>query len=358
MAFKLFDRIQETASTTGTGAFTLSGAIPGFKTFASRYSTGDTLYYVIQDVDTAGAPDGDWEVGLGTYSAANTLTRTIVLSSSNSDALVSFASGEKRVSVTMTALQGGSIRERLTAARTYYVRSDGSDSNTGLANTSGGAFLTIQKAVDVVSSTLDMGAYQVTIQCNDATRTEAVVLRQCIGSLAPSIVGNTTTPANCTINTTGTCFTALACFWAISGFKLTATVNGISVLDNGRVTFASMDFGNCSGTYSAHVYTDRRGSVAATGNYTISSGAFAHAWFNYSGSFSCSGKTVTITGTPNFTGAFAYSRNGAMDADTTTWSGSATGTRYSLSFNGVVFANGGTLPGNTAGTTSTGGQFG
>ena len=48
MAFKLFDRVQETSTTTGTGDFTLSGAVTGFRTFASRYSTGDTLYYGIQ----------------------------------------------------------------------------------------------------------------------------------------------------------------------------------------------------------------------------------------------------------------------------------------------------------------------
>ena len=160
MAFKLFDRIQETSTTTGTGDFSLTGAVTGFKTFGSRYSTGDTLYYAINDVDVNGAPSGAWEIGLGTYSASNTLARTTVISSSNSDAAVSFAAGDKRVFVTMTAAQGWSIREKLTEVRTYYVRTDGSDSNNGLANTSGGAFLTIQKAVDVVSYTLDRQGMQ------------------------------------------------------------------------------------------------------------------------------------------------------------------------------------------------------
>lgn len=105
MAFKLFDRVQETSTSTGTGNFTLSGAVTGFKTFASRYSTSDTLHYAIHEVDSSGAPSGAWEVGLGTYSAANTLTRTTVLASSNADAAVNFASGNKRVFVTMTALQ-------------------------------------------------------------------------------------------------------------------------------------------------------------------------------------------------------------------------------------------------------------
>jgi len=93
---KYFDRIKETATTTGTGDFTLAGAATGFRTFASVLATSDTCYYCISG-------GSEWEVGLGTYSAANTLTRTTVLSSSNSDAAVDFSTGTKDVFLTVTA---------------------------------------------------------------------------------------------------------------------------------------------------------------------------------------------------------------------------------------------------------------
>ncbi len=99
MAFKYFDRIKETTITLGTGTLTLGGAVIGYKTFASRYAVADRLHYCI--VGASG-----WEVGLGTFGAANTLQRTSVIASSNADAFVDFGAGSKDVFVTLPALAG------------------------------------------------------------------------------------------------------------------------------------------------------------------------------------------------------------------------------------------------------------
>jgi hypothetical protein len=61
-------------------------------------SIGDTCYYSIQGQTTS-----EWEVGLGTYSSANTLTRTTVYSSSNAGSAVNFSAGTKDVFITMAA---------------------------------------------------------------------------------------------------------------------------------------------------------------------------------------------------------------------------------------------------------------
>ena len=97
MTFITADRVLETSTTTGTGAITLAGAVTGFRAFSAVCATSDTVPYYIEAVDGSGVPTGDWETGLGTYSAANTLTRTTVYASSNSGSAVSFAAGTKRV---------------------------------------------------------------------------------------------------------------------------------------------------------------------------------------------------------------------------------------------------------------------
>lgn len=96
MALKLADRVVELSTSTGTGAFTLSGAQAGYQAFSSRLSNGDTTYYTIQGKNGDGSLNNEWEVGLGTYSSS-TLTRDTVLDSSNSGSLVNFSAGNKDV---------------------------------------------------------------------------------------------------------------------------------------------------------------------------------------------------------------------------------------------------------------------
>lgn len=92
------DVVMESSTTTGTGPLTLAGAITGYRTFASvMTSPSDTCYYAIAEVDANGIRTGPFEIGKGTYSAANTLTRTTVLASSNAGAAVNFSAGTKQV---------------------------------------------------------------------------------------------------------------------------------------------------------------------------------------------------------------------------------------------------------------------
>ena len=97
MAFVLADRVRETTTTTGTGTITLGGAAQSYQTFASAIGNTNTTYYAIAHQNA-----NEFEVGLGTVStsSSNTLARTTVLKSSNSNNAVDFSAGTKDVFVT------------------------------------------------------------------------------------------------------------------------------------------------------------------------------------------------------------------------------------------------------------------
>jgi hypothetical protein len=96
MALVVKDRVQETSTTTGTGTFTLAGAVSGFQSF-SAIGNANTTYYAI-------VGGTEWEVGLGTYtSSGTTLSRDTILASSNGGSAVNFSAGTKNVFVTYPA---------------------------------------------------------------------------------------------------------------------------------------------------------------------------------------------------------------------------------------------------------------
>jgi len=100
MALVLNDRVKETTTSTGTGTINLAGAETGFETFVAGVGNSNTCYYCI-----AHQSANEFEVGLGTITDAtpDTLARTTIISSSNSDSAVDFSAGTKDVFCTLPA---------------------------------------------------------------------------------------------------------------------------------------------------------------------------------------------------------------------------------------------------------------
>jgi len=100
MALVLADRVQQTGTANTTVSFTLSANVTGYQSF-TVIGNGNTTYYAATDVS------GNWEAGIGTYSTSGpTLTRTTILSSSNSGSAVTFVG---TVTVFVTYPSGKSV---------------------------------------------------------------------------------------------------------------------------------------------------------------------------------------------------------------------------------------------------------
>ena len=134
MALVVKDRVRETSTTTGTGTFTLAGAVSGFQTFSSAIGNTNTTYYTI-------IGGTEWETGLGTV-AAGTLARTTVLESSNAGSAVNFSAGTKDVFGTYPASKalykdasGNAIGLGTVAATTTLTSATGLPLSTGVTGT-------------------------------------------------------------------------------------------------------------------------------------------------------------------------------------------------------------------------------
>jgi hypothetical protein len=142
MALVINDRVKETTTTTGTGAVSLAGAVTGFEAFSAGVGNSNTTYYTI-----AHQTANEWEVGLGTLDGdSSDLTRTTVISSSNSDSAVDFAAGTKDVFCTVPAskLLVEDANNDITIGRNLTVTGDltiSGDDITMATNTSGAALI-------------------------------------------------------------------------------------------------------------------------------------------------------------------------------------------------------------------------
>jgi len=358
------------AASSGAGT-TVSATAPSTPSNGQGWLDSNTgILYIWVD-------DGDSSAWVSTSEEGNAIG-AVVTASTPSTAPVGFLwfdtnTGTTYINIGTSAapvwVEGGPVapkpagREILTAARTYYVATTGSDSNDGLVV--GSPFLTIQKAIDIICDTLDIASHIVTISVGAGARTAATTLKQLqTTGGAVYIVGDETTPANCTITTTSaSCFatTEAAGPYRVSGFKLAAVTSGGGLAANGKgsiLRFKNIDFGVCA---SYHMQASNGSLLEASGPYTISGSASWHCAGFATAAVTIQAQTITITGTPAFSMAFAVSQTLAIvTLYNNTYSGSATGPRYNASTNSVIntaSGNASLLPGNSAGSTATGAQY-
>ena len=98
------DRCMETSTSTGTGNFTLAGAVLGYRALSPAVDLQTRFGYAIEAIDGTGALTGEWEVGEGLLSAATTLVRDIpAINSAGTAVALNFSAGTKRVFITLDA---------------------------------------------------------------------------------------------------------------------------------------------------------------------------------------------------------------------------------------------------------------
>lgn len=108
-------RVKETTTTTGTGTYSLGGAATGFQGFVAGCGDGQLTTYCVTD-------GTNWEIGMGriTDAATDTISRVVILSSSNAGAAVSWSAGTKDIFCTTTA----AINELMRSRSNYYYFDD------------------------------------------------------------------------------------------------------------------------------------------------------------------------------------------------------------------------------------------
>jgi hypothetical protein len=254
-------------------------------------------------------------------------------------------------------------REVLTAARNYYVLSSGNDSNTGLVNTAGGAFLTLQAAWNTAAK-LDASIYNITINIGTGTFAPLNITTAPLGGLGVIINGNGS--ANTTVASSAGNTSAIAV-----GVPVSLTIQNLAVAAAGdanshglvgsapaQITLgADVAFGTVTG---GHMRLMNSCHMLAIANYKITGnfGFGGHVKTESGGVFEGYALTVTITGSPVWPSAFVLADTGSTQIwYSFTFSGASTGVRYLASLGGQLQTFGGGanyFPGNSAGSSATG----
>ncbi|CAO99376.1 hypothetical protein D9623_33550 (plasmid) [Azospirillum brasilense] len=151
----LYDRVEQTTITTGTGTLSLvAPSDASRRSFVQAAGSGTQVFYCIETIDGT-----QYEYGIGTCTAGSpdTLTRTTVLLSSNSNALVNFPSGTKRVFSTLPASRSG-VTSRSLSPNGYQMLPGGALLQWGTGNAGpGGPSITFPVAFPVACLSVTAG---------------------------------------------------------------------------------------------------------------------------------------------------------------------------------------------------------
>lgn len=261
------------------------------------------------------------------------------------------------------------MRQLQVATLNYFVRTDGSDSNNGLSNTAGGAFLTIQRAANVIASTIDIGGQTVAINVGTGTFDGVNFSAALTGGGGVQIAGNGS--ANTTIRGTA----STAAIYASVPQTTAITVSSTTLTDPNAAGFGCINlaamvvfssgsdviFG--ASTAGSHISLSAPGAFyATTATYSINGGAASsHLECIATGARIRLFHNCTLSGTLTF-GTFAHASSvSEIKCNGMSFSGGTiTGTRYLSELNAVINTGGGGasfFPGSVAGSTATGGQY-
>ncbi|PPD00417.1 MAG: hypothetical protein CTY31_04575 [Hyphomicrobium sp.] len=263
------------------------------------------------------------------------------------------------------AFPKSSYREVLTANRTYYVRTDGNDSNSGLINSNTGAFLTIQGALNA-SAKIDYNGFAVTISVGAGTFVGAISIPVMVGQASTNDLVITGTGSTTIISRSASFRGAIEAFGVGARARLqnlrleNAATNGYNILafGGGVIELGSgLEFGTL-GAGGTHIVAQFDGFVNSDNqSISIASNANNMVWSLDAGKISFFNCTFTC-GTRTFTTTINCSTLGYIQHNTCSYTGTISGKRYSAVLNGAIQTYGTTQPaGSTAGTTATGGVF-
>lgn len=252
---------------------------------------------------------------------------------------------------------------KLGAATTYYVRTDGNDSNDGSANDAAHAWLTLQNAVNYIQNNLYLNGYNVTVQVGDGTYTGAVnITGDPPGAGAITINGNSG-DHNAVILTftsgTGTVIMQNVKKWNFQSLQIASSSTcayGIYASNYTVVGLNGVNFGAC---VTGHMFANQHSAISIGGAYVIAGNAPYHMIARLQSTI-ISGVAITVTGR-TFSSVFISSYHAStVSLENATWTGTFTGQRYEIARLGLLDTAGQAttwIPGSVGGTTATGGIY-